>query len=345
VAKRALLLNREPEVLHRAGWSCDNCLYLEIGGREFLITDGRYTIEAEEGVRPGVEVVEARDLVKKARELLLKFQVKQVKLDPLHWSYREYRRIAQIAPIQEVPNLSQRERKVKREEELEWIRKSAQVNREGFREFLKTLQIGEEEFQLNYRLKGILTGEGRRPLSFEPIVAIDENSAKPHAQPTGLSLKVGGVLLIDAGVKVGGYCSDRTRTIGITERGVEEGFTDDKFNQHFLDPLQERVYRVVLEAQLRAIDRVKVGVPYREIDRTAREVIERAGFGDYFVHSTGHGVGLEIHELPIISPRGEGVVEEGVAFTIEPGIYLPGRFGVRIEDIVIVNWNGEVEVV
>ncbi|MEO1941974.1 MAG: M24 family metallopeptidase [Campylobacterales bacterium] len=345
MGRKGLLLNREPGILHRAGWSCDNCLYLEVGSREFLITDGRYTTEAEEGVRPGVEVVEARDLVKKARELLLKFQVKQVKLDPLHWSVQEYRRIAQIAPIREIPNLSQLERKVKREEELEWIRKSARANREGFRRFLENLQLGADEYQLGYRLKGILTEEGRRPLSFEPIVAIDKNSAKPHAQPTGLQLKLGGVLLIDAGVKVGHYCSDRTRTIGISEKGLEEGFTDDKFKQHFSDPLQQRVYQVVLEAQLRAIDRVKVGVPYREIDRTAREVIEKAGFGGYFVHSTGHGVGLEIHELPIISPRGEGVIEEGVAFTIEPGIYLPGEFGVRIEDIVIVNWDGEVEVV
>ena len=170
---------------------------------------------------------------------------------------------------------------------------------------------------------------GAYALSFEPIVAINENAAKPHALPTDTEVKIGSLILVDAGLKYERYCSDRTR---VAEYGNNLNF--DKKHQTFLSSKRQKVYDTVLKAQERAIKAAKPGVKACDIDKAAREVIEKAGYGKYFVHSTGHGVGLDIHELPVISAKSETIIEENMIFTIEPGIYLPGEFGVRIEDMV-----------
>ncbi|MRJ06544.1 MAG: X-Pro aminopeptidase [Epsilonproteobacteria bacterium] len=340
----ALILNRESELFHKLNWSCDNGIYLAIGDHQFLITDGRYTTEARENIPQEVEVVESKDLIKKARELLLKYRVKKLTIDPTGWNPLQYRKLGEITTLQPVPNYSQKERICKTPEELEFIRQSAKENREAFKKFLEIVEPHWEEFELAYRFKEILTNRGRRELSFEPIVAVEENSAKPHARLTTRRLEPGEILLLDAGIKVAGYCSDRTRTISTDPENWERGLSDSK-KQTFSDPLKQKVYNLVLEAQLRAIEGIKVGVPLKEIDKIARETISQGGFGDYFVHGLGHGVGIEIHELPIVNPRSPHRVEEGMVFTIEPGIYLPGKFGVRIEDMVIVTHSGEVEIV
>lgn len=345
VPEGPFILNREGEIFYEVGWSCDNALLLDTGKNRYFITDGRYTTEAKEGVK-GAEVVEARDLVKKARELILRDGVKRLVVDPLNWSRPQLEKLEEVVQLRPFPRYSHKKREVKTPEEIELIRESARLNRESFRLFLKEVEgamgRGEEldELELAYRFKTILTQRGRRPVSFEPIVAINENSAKPHAVPGEKRLERGAVLLIDAGIKFRGYCSDRTRTVAVGEK-----LTDDKLSQQFQADLINKVYNLVKEAQLRAIEAVKVGVPIGELDRIARQVIADGGFGDYFVHSLGHGVGIDIHELPVVNSRNREVVREGMVFTIEPGIYLPGQFGVRIEDIVIVNHNGEVEIV
>ena len=172
-------------------------------------------------------------------------------------------------------------------------------------------------------------------LSFAPIVAINENAAKAHALPSKKRLQSGDLLLLDAGVKFMGFCSDRTRTAYFGADGLN--FSK---KQRFKSAKQNEIYEIVREAQLLAIRAVAPGVKARDIDAAARKFIAKFGYEKQFFHSTGHGVGLDIHELPYISARSDFIVREGMVFSIEPGIYLENEFGVRIEDVVVVTQNG-----
>ena len=329
------ILNKENEIYYECGWSSDNALFLSLNGEKYVITDGRYTLDAKEKAK--AEVIEARDLVKKAKELILKKRVKKLKIDPNNWSYKAYTDLAKVVNLQNEENFSFKKRMIKTPDELEIIKEAVKLGAKAFEEFKNVIETDIDEFELSYRFKEKLTNRGRRQLSFEPIVAINENAAKPHAEVSEKILKNGDLLLLDAGIKHKRYCSDRTRTIYIGENismGKKQNFP----------PYIQKVYDVVLKAQEKAINSVKVGMKAKELDKIARSVIEEAGYGKYFVHSLGHGVGLDIHEFPFINSRNEIRLKEGMVFTIEPGIYIPGEFGIRIEDMVAINYNGEVEV-
>ena len=329
------ILNKENEIYYECGWSSDNALFLSLDGEKYVITDGRYTLDAKEKAK--AEVIEARDLVKKAKELILKKRVKKLKIDPNNWSYKAYKELAKVVNLQNEENFSFKKRMIKTPKELEIIKEAVKLGAKAFEDFKDLIEVGIDEYELSYRFKEKLTNRGRRPLSFEPIVAINENAAKPHAEVSEKVLKKGDLLLLDAGIKYKRYCSDRTRTIYI-----DDNISISK-TQKFPSYIQ-KVYDIVLKAQEKAINSVKVGMRAKELDKIARNVIEEAGYGKYFVHSLGHGVGLDIHEWPFINSRNETILKEGMVFTIEPGIYIPGEFGIRIEDMVAINYNGEVEV-
>ena len=329
------ILNKENEIYYECGWSSDNALFLSVDGYRYVITDGRYTLDAKENA--DAEVVEARDLIKKAKELILKHKIKKLKIDPNNWSYKTYTELQKVVNLQNEENFSFKKRMIKTPKELEIIKTSVKEGAEAFDEFAKVIEEGIDEFELSFRFKEKLTQRGRRALSFEPIVAINENAAKPHATVTEKKLKKGDLLLLDAGIKYKRYCSDRTRTIYV---GNDISMSK---KQKFPKEIQ-KVYDVVLKAQETAIKAVKVGIKAKELDKIARDIIENAGYGKYFVHSLGHGVGLDIHEWPFINLKNETVLKEGMVFTIEPGIYIPGKFGIRIEDMVAINYNGEAEI-
>ena len=329
------ILNKENEIYYECGWSSDNALFLAIEGYKYVITDGRYTLDAKENA--DAEVVEAKDLMKKAKELILKHKVKKLKIDPNNWSYKSYTQLQKVVTLQNAENFSFKKRMIKTPKELEIIKEAVKEGAKAFDEFAKVIEEGIDEFELSFRFKEKLTKRGRRELSFEPIVAINENAAKPHAVVTEKKLKKGDLLLLDAGIKYQRYCSDRTRTIY-----VGNNISMSK-NQKFSREIQ-KVYDVVLKAQEEAIKAVKVGIKAKELDKIARNIIEKAGYGKYFVHSLGHGVGLDIHEWPFINSRNEIRLKEGMVFTIEPGIYIPGKFGIRIEDMIAINYNGEAEI-
>ena len=329
------ILNKENEIYYECGWSSDNAIFLSIDGDKFVITDGRYTLDAKENAK--AEVIEARDLVKKAREIILKKRIKTLKIDPHNWSREEYKKLSEVVILQNAPFFSFKKRMIKTPKELEIIKKAVELGAKAFDEFAEVIETGIDEYELSYRFKEKLTKRGKRELSFEPIVAINENAAKPHATLTDKILKKGDLLLLDAGIKYKRYCSDRTRTIYIGDK-IDMG-KNQKFDKNI-----QKVYDVVLKAQETAIKAVKPGIKAKELDKIARDVIEKAGFGKYFVHSLGHGVGLDIHEWPFINSKNETVLKEGMVFTIEPGIYIPGEFGIRIEDMVCINYKGECEI-
>jgi len=329
------ILNKENEIYYECGWSSDNAIFLFLDGEKFVITDGRYTLDAKE--KANAEVIEARDLIKKAKELILKKRVKILKIDPLNWGYKDYVKLQEVTTLQNEENFSFKKRMIKKPYEIEIIKEAVKEGAKAFEEFKEVIETGIDEYELSFRFKEKLTKRGRRALSFEPIVAINENAAKPHAEVSEKILKKGDLLLLDAGIKYNRYCSDRTRTIYIGENISMS--KKQKFPSHI-----QKIYDVVLKAQEKAIKSVKVGIKAKELDKMARSVIEEAGYGKYFVHSLGHGVGLDIHEFPFINSRNETILKEGMVFTIEPGIYIPGEFGIRIEDMVAINYKGEVEI-
>jgi len=322
------IFNKENEIYYECGWSSDNALFLSLDGYRYVITDGRYTLDAKENAN--AEVIEARDLIKKARELILKHRVKKLKIDPTNWDYESYKKISCVVRLQNIPFMSHKKRMIKRDDELENIKKAVKLGAEAFEKFKKEIEEGIDEFELSYRFKEKLTNRGRRDLSFEPIVAINENAAKPHATLTDKILKKGDLLLLDAGLKYNRYCSDRTRTIYINDE-ISMGKI-----QKFKNREIQKAYDIVLKAQEAAIKAVKVGESINSLDKIAREIISDAGYGKYFVHSLGHGVGLDIHEWPYVNSKNMTPIQNGMVFTIEPGIYIPGEFGIRIEDMVMV---------
>ena len=334
------ILRDENAVFFECGFSCDNAVFLKLGSEAFFITDARYTTEALALVRnaTGLEG-DRRDLLKTARLLIRKSGIKTLSYNPQEWTVDAFERLSAKLSIvfQKKPNFSQQKRIIKSEAELEILKKAANFGKDAFHrfgEFLKHDGLGLDEKMAHFEAEAIFKFHGQLGLSFSPIVALGANAAKPHALPTQKILEKGELVLLDAGVKYARYCSDRTRT-----SYFDEGFNFDK-EQRFGDAHTQKVYDTVLRAQEAALKAVRIGVKAKEIDKAARDVIDKAGFGAYFIHSTGHGVGLDIHELPVIGARSETIIEENMVFTIEPGIYLPEQLGVRIEDTIIVRREG-----
>ncbi len=338
---KAYIVKNENAMYFECGFSCDNGYFLHTKKQNYFITDSRYTFEAEEVVKNAkVLLGDRRDLLQTIREILLKDKVKSLVYNSDEWSVSAFDRLSRDLDIKFLakPNFSQIKRIKKSKNELKILAKASKIGAKAFDRFAKFVRkngIGKSEAELHFEAEKIFKSYGKYGLSFSPIVAINENAAKPHALPSSKKiLKKGDLLLLDAGVIYKRYCSDRTRTAEV----------NDDFNfkkkQKFSDPEKQKVYDIVLKAQKASIKAVKIGAKASEIDRAGRDVIEKAGYGEFFIHSTGHGVGVDIHELPTVNSRGETIIEEGMVFSIEPGIYLPNKFGVRIEDVVIATKKG-----
>ncbi|NLC28430.1 MAG: aminopeptidase P family protein [Campylobacteraceae bacterium] len=327
--------------METCGFGCDNAIVLKAPKKIYFITDGRYTTEAKEQVAPNVEVVDGgRSLGKTARLLLRELGASSVSYDPKEWFVADFDILTQNLKrvrFTPKPNLSQKLRTIKPSADLRLIEKAVKVGEKAFDtfvEFIKKEGIGMSEKALHHEALKHFTSSGEHEVSFSPIVAINSNAAKPHALPDETKLQLGDLLLIDAGIKLDGFCSDRTRTVCVSAQ------MSASKKQFFNNPKQQLVYETVLRAQEAAINIVKPGISANLVDKTARDVIEKAGFGRFFIHSTGHGVGRDIHELPAISSTCKTPLEIGMVFTIEPGIYLPNEFGVRIEDMLVVTKDG-----
>ncbi len=216
------------------------------------------------------------------------------------------------------------QRIVKSKAEIEKMRKAQQITEEALTELLNMVKPGVKESELAFELEYLMRRKGASGVSFDLITITGKKTSMPHGVPGDVEVQDGDFVTFDIGALYDGYHSDMTRTYAV-------GHVSDE---------QKKVYDTVLKAQLTALEKVKAGVKASDIDRTARTIIEDAGYGEYFRHSTGHGVGLDIHEEPFVSLRGETILSGGMVITVEPGIYLPGKFGVRIEDMVAVTHDG-----
>ncbi len=331
------ILRNESGVYYECGFSCDSEIFIKLASESYFITDGRYTLEAKEAIKNS-EVIEAKkSLIDEAIKLLKNSGIKKITIDPKEWSLFEFEKLSSKLDLEfkRVENFSQKKRIIKDSSEIKNIKEAVKLGAEAFDRYGSYLKetVGKSEKYLFFEAVDKLSNHGELKLSFDPIIALDENSAKPHAHPTNKSLQKESFILLDAGVKYNRYCSDRTRCSHFSDLhfGKEQSFRDKK---------AQKIYDIVLKAQEAAIKMIKPGVKAKDIDKAAREVIDKAGYAKQFVHSTGHGVGLDIHEEPFINKKNPLIIKEDMIFTIEPGIYLEGEFGVRIEDMIRVTGDG-----
>ncbi len=328
----------ESEIFYEISYSNDNALLLTNGNDNYLFTDGRYYEEARSAAK-NCEVVPSSSLFASCANTLRIQKIQKLFFDPKNTSYADYKALQKLSStfLEAKKGGLAKKRAVKTADELNKIRMAVKLGQKGFKKLaskLCSLKKIPNELSINYLAKECLSGKGGLDFSFEPITAIDENAANPHARATNKELQKDSLLLFDGGVKFDRYCSDRTRTARF-----QDGF-EFKKKQTFKDKKLQHIYDTVLRAQEAAIKAARPGMLAKELDLIARGVIEKAGYGEYFVHSLGHGVGLDIHEYPYINRKSEEILLENMVFTIEPGIYIPGYYGVRIEDMVVMGTNG-----
>ena len=294
-------------------------------------TDSRYIESAEKQVA-GAKItmttaaVAQKALVVKAVEELgiRKMGFEDGYLTVASWRTYESALSCELIPAQGLLNGL---RAAKDEEEIALMKKAQEITDQAFDAILKFIKPGLTEREIAARLQYEMLCRGAEKMSFDPIVVSGPNGSLPHGIPGDKQVQQGEFITMDFGCKYGGYCSDMTRTIALGEPTEE----------------MRKVYDTVLKAQLTGIAKAKAGVPGKEIHNTAAKVIEEAGYGPYFGHGFGHSVGIEIHESPNANSRDETPMPVGAVVSAEPGIYLPGKFGVRIEDVLVYTAEGYVD--
>ena len=293
--------------------------------QQALLTDFRY-VEQVKSQSPSWELIQIENVIDTLQSLVDQGQIKKIAFEADTVTVKQLQDWEEKIPGQfvGVSGWVQELRMIKTPEEIASIRKAAQIADEAFAKLLPQIRSGVSEQELALELEFLMRKAGASGMSFSPIVASGPNSALPHARPSERILSHGDFVVFDFGCIVNGYCSDMTRTIVVGE--PEE--------KHLL------IYDLVLKAQLESLAAVAPGKTGVEIDTIAREIIGDAGYGEYFGHGLGHGVGLEIHENPRLSKTDQTVLQPGMVVTVEPGVYLPGFGGVRIEDLVLVTEDG-----
>nr|WP_155430638.1 aminopeptidase P family protein [Secundilactobacillus folii] len=295
------------------------------GARTFVITDSRY--ETELAQKPhDFDVIITRQYFHAAAQQVTREAVAVMGFEDT-LPYHDYDLIDEIMAADIVPmtQLIEQMREVKSPEELADIKKACQLTVTGFNQLLPIIKPGVTERELANRLDAIMKSLGAQKPSFDTIVASGTRAALPHGAATSRTIQNGEMITIDFGYEFNGYTSDMTRTVALGNPG-------DKL---------KHVYQIVREAQRAIIQAVKPGVSGKRLDEIGREIITDAGYGKYFNHGTGHGIGLDIHEGPALSTRSEDQMTVNNVVTVEPGIYLPGLGGIRIEDDVLVTNTGQ----
>ena len=327
----ALVLTSEISRRYAAGFhSTAGAVYLSARQAVFF-TDFRY-VEAARAAVTDFEVREiggGKSYTAAINELIEQDGVKKVALEDRTLTYAEYTAWASAlhAAAVRLEDGVERLRICKEDDEVEKIVAAQRIAEQAFEEALNDIRAGATEKEIAARLTYLMLHYGAENMSFDPIVVSGANSSKPHGVPTEKQIAAGDFVTMDFGCIVDGYCSDMTRTVAVG---------------HVTDEMQT-VYDTVLNAQLAGIACCKAGVTGRDVDAAARQVIADAGYGEAFGHGFGQGVGLEIHEAPTAGPSGAAPLPAGSIVTAEPGIYLPGRFGVRIEDMLYVIEDGCID--
>jgi Xaa-Pro aminopeptidase len=323
----AILITQPSNVRYLTGFTGSNGQTIVSPSASVFLTDGRYTEQSRHEVPDMERVTYLEEFFEPVAEACRALGISRLGFEAHHVTVKVWEQLQQkvtgvdfVVVGEPVEHL----RWVKDQEERELLREAQACTDHAFEDILERLATGMTERQVALELEHALRRAGADGLSFESIVAFGEQAAEPHHHPTHRILEEGDVIKMDFAGLYGGYHADMTRTIAFGAPPAE----------------LRKIHDVVREAQQSAIDVVRAGVTSGDVDATARRVVDRAGYGDYFTHGLGHGVGLDIHEGPYFRRDGDEVIPAGAVMTVEPGVYVPGLGGVRIEDMVEVSEDG-----
>ncbi len=327
--KTARLIITPQNRYYLTGFSSSLGYLFIVDKRKILYVDGRYIEAAKNGVSQGVDVRLLTTFSAAAKEVVQDYAISEIECE-IDITVRQKMMIDKalcdisLKASAEMNESLLAERAVKSQSEIENIISAQRIAEMAFSNILDFIHAGVTERDIALRLEYDMRRLGAEGVSFETIAVSGANSSKPHGVPTDKPIENGDFITMDFGALYGGYCSDMTRTVAV-------GYADDEM---------QMVYETVLSAQLSGIAKIAPSVAASEVDAAARSVIEKAGYGEYFTHSLGHGVGIDIHEKPNLSPKSDEILQCGNVVTCEPGIYMPEKFGVRIEDMLFVTENG-----
>jgi len=328
----ALLISHLPNIRYLCGFTGSAGLLLVEQAGSVFFSDVRYDTQAHDEVK-AAKVVIARKAVLPALGVFLASRRRRARgwtigIEAEHFTIAEKKRLTKLRPSgvawKDAPSVVERARMIKDDEEIARIRAAVKLGAKLFDRALEVIRPGVKEAEVAAEMEYAARRAGAAEMSFPTIIASGARSALPHGRASDQPIAPGGFVVCDFGVILAGYCSDQTRTVWV-------GTSSDDARQ---------AYEAVREAQQAAIDAVRPGATTGEVDEAARKVLRKAGLGRYFTHSTGHGVGLEIHEAPRVATGQTETLKPGMVITIEPGVYFPGKWGVRIEDMVVVTASG-----
>ena len=326
-----LLITDPYSLRYYTGFRGGEGIAVVLNDRYILITDSRYTEAA--GKESEFEVIEfsVKRPVKDILKDVLKSDISTIGFEDQSITYAEFKKyneyfleISKDIVMSPIGNALLLPRQIKTSEEIELLRHAEHIGDMAFKDILGILKPGMTELEVAAELEYSMKKHGASGFSFDTIAASGVHSSMPHAIPSAKKLENGDFLTMDFGCLYEGYCSDMTRTVVIGKASDE----------------QKEVYNIVLKAQLAVLEKVKAGLICKDVDAIARDIIKEEGYDGYFGHGLGHSVGLYIHESPAFNTRDESVLKAGMVITDEPGIYLPGKFGVRIEDMILITEDG-----
>ncbi|SFE30834.1 M24 family metallopeptidase [Alteribacillus iranensis] len=292
----------------------------------YFITDFRYVEQAQDQC-DGFHIIEQTSSIYNEVGILVKKSgVSRLLFEKEHTTYAVYELLQKYIQAELIPSagLVENIRLYKEANEIEVLKEAAQIADNAFEHIIKKLKPGVTEMEISNELEFFMRNKGAVSSSFDIIVASGWRGALPHGVASDKVIESGELVTMDYGAYYKGYCSDITRTVAVGEPTNE----------------LKKIYQCVYEAQIRAVDAIKPGMSGVEADRIAREYIEQEGYGDHFGHGLGHGLGMEVHEGPRLSPKGKNTLEKGMVVTVEPGIYVSGVGGTRIEDDIVLTENG-----
>ncbi len=322
-----ILFNSLENIRYFCGFTGSDGALIVTRKESFFLTDSRYWTQSEEEVK-GSKIVHYRKKMEGILSHLLDLKLESIGFESAflpfsvhHFLIKRLTPEARLVPLEEeIKNI----RALKDKQELAILSTCIEIASEAYLEILESLKEGVVEREAALEMEWSMKRKGAEALAFDTILASGNRSALPHGKAGSKTVEKGDFVLIDFGSQFQGYHSDQTRTVICGSASSE----------------QRKIYQIVKEAHDKAIDRIRPGIPIGEVDRAARDYIRSEGYGEYFGHGLGHGIGLAVHEDPVISSENKGLVQEGMVFTIEPGIYIPDWGGVRIEDMVLVTSHG-----
>ncbi len=295
-----------------------------------ILVDGRYTVQAEEECSAFVERVQITDYLggfpKELPSVLHQLKIKRLGIEAHHMTLLESRRIGEEAAgviLVSTTGLIEELRIIKMSDEVKKLQDAISMAEKACRKGIESLHPGIEEIEVAHQISTYLSERGLKT-AFDTIAASGERSAMPHGQPTHRKIGEGDVIVIDMGAIWEGYHSDITHTVCLGNPSEEA----------------QKIFSLLQKAQEAAYKAIRPGAVAKEVDGAARKIIQEAGYGDYFSHGLGHGIGLEVHESPTLRKTSDQILEAGMVVTVEPGVYIPGKFGMRLEDDVLVTESG-----